>query len=83
MGGTSTRKKEGRGPGMPSGAFGRGGEGTKKSSIKKKKSMKEVYRDKNQAIIKQKDIKQRTMSYYGRHHRKLTTKQCICMETGN
>lgn len=45
--------------------------------------MKEVYRDKNQAIIKQKDIKQRTMSYYGRHHRKLTTKQCICMETGN
>lgn len=32
--------------------------------------MKEVYMDKNQAIIKQKDVKHQTMSYYGRHRRK-------------
>lgn len=81
MGGTSKRKKEGRGTGQGPGTFGTGGEGAKKQH--EKISMKEVYMDKNQAIIKQKDIKHRTMSYYGRHHRKLTTKQCICMETGN
>lgn len=32
--------------------------------------MKEVYMDKNQAIIKQKDIEHQTMSYYRRHRRK-------------
>lgn len=73
--GWDKHKKEGRkragdavtwGPG----AFGRGREGTKKSSIKKIISMKEVCMDKNQAIIKQKDIKHRTMSYYRRHRRK-------------
>lgn len=55
-----------RGPGT----FGRGREGTKKKQHKKIISTKEVYMDKNQAIIKQKDIKHRTMSYYGRHRRK-------------
>lgn len=57
------RKRDGdtitRGPG----AFGRGGEGTKKSSIKNIINMEEVYMDKTQAIIKQKGIKHRTMSY--------------------
>lgn len=56
------RKERGRGDTVTQGpgAFGRGGEGTKKSSIKQKISMKEVYMDKNQAVIKQKDIKHRT-----------------------
>lgn len=67
MGGTSKskREKEGRGVGeTPSRRdrvhLGEVGKGQKKSSIKPKISIKEVYMDKNQAIIKQKDIKHRT-----------------------
>lgn len=88
MGGTSKRKKEGRGTGIPSNGdqvrLGEVGKGQKKAALKKKKiSMKEVYMDKNQAIIKQKDIKRRTMSYYGRKRRTQTAKQCIYVEMGN
>lgn len=42
------------------GVFGRGREGTK-SSTKPKISMKEVYMDKNQAVIKQKTLSTRLL----------------------